>query len=157
MKLQAFGETMKEVIGGTPLEVAAKALVAITVAFWNNVEIIGMSVFAYGVLLFVDAIMGQSLARRSGRPFSFQHFIYGPGKKLSLTAAMLLCTSIVDGLLPKASWIPDSPLFFGAAAFICTAQLIDVAKKYGTLSGSKIANWIEAKLGTFTKIEEPKP
>lgn len=148
---------MKEVIGGTPLEICTKALVAVAVAFWDNVQVIGMSVFAYGVLLLFDALMGQALARRAGKAFSFSHFIYGPGKKLSLTAAMMLCTSVVDGLLPKASWIPDSPLFFGAAAFICTAQLIDVAKKYGTLSGSKIANWIEAKLGTFTKIEEPKP
>lgn len=156
MKLQPFSETIKEVIGGTPMEVAAKALVALAVALWNNVAIIGMSVFAYGVLLLFDALMGQALARRAGRMFSFSHFIYGPGKKLALTASMLLCTSFVDGLLPKASWIPDSPLFYGAAAFICSAQLIDVAKKYGTLSGSKIANWIEAKLGTFTKIEEPK-
>lgn len=147
---------MKEVIGGTPLEICTKALVAVAVAFWDNVQVIGMSVFAYGVLLFVDALMGQALARRSGRLFSFQHFIYGPGKKLSLTAAMLLCTSIVDGLLPKANWLPDSPLFFGAAAFICTAQLIDVAKKYGTLSGSKVANWIEAKLGSFVKYQDPK-
>ena len=32
MKLQAFGDTIKEIIGGTPMEVSAKALVAIAVA-----------------------------------------------------------------------------------------------------------------------------
>ena len=151
MKLQAFGETIKEIIGGTPMEVSAKALVAIAVAMWNNIQIIGMSIFGYGVLLLIDALMGQALARKSGKAFSMTHFIYGPGKKLSLTAAMLLCTAIVDGMMPQASWIPESPLFYGAAAFICVSQLLDVAKKYGTLSGSKVANWIEAKLGTFIK------
>lgn len=156
MKLQAFSETLKEVIGGTPVEVGAKILVAIGVGLWDNAQIIGTSLIAYGVLLLFDALMGQALARRAGRVFSFTHFIYGPGKKLALTAGMLLCTSFVDGLLPKANWIPDSPLFFGAAAFICVTQLIDVAKKYGTLSGSKVANWIEAKLGSFIKYEEPK-
>ena len=154
MKLQAFGETVKEIIGGTPMEVSAKAVFAIGMSLWNNVQIIGMSIFGYGILLLCDALMGQALARRAGKPFSWSHFIYGPGKKLSLTAAMLLCTAVVDGMMPKASWIPESPLFYGSAAFICVSQLLDVAKKYGTLSGSKVANWIEAKLGSFIKHEQ---
>jgi hypothetical protein len=152
MKLQSFIATLKEIVGGTPTEFGAKALLAMIAALWQNLEVIGMSLFGYGVLLLVDAIMGAALAKRQGRGFSFSHFTFGPGKKLALTAGMLLCTSFVDQLLPNANWIPDSPLFYGAAAFISVSQLLDVAKKYGTLSGSKVANWIEAKLGSFVKL-----
>lgn len=153
MKLQSFLDTLKEVIGGTPAEVVGKILLAMAIAFWENLQVIGMALFGYGILLLVDAFMGAMLAKRQGKRFSFSHFAFGPGKKLSLTAGMLLCTAIVDQLLPNAGWIPDSPLFFGASAFIFVSQLLDVAKKYGTLSGSRLANWIEAKLGTFIKVD----
>ena len=152
-KRQAAIETVKDIIGGTPGEVLAKALIAVAVALWNNLQVIGMSIFGFGVLLLFDALLGAALAKKSGRAFSFGKFTFGPLKKLALTAGMLLCTTIVDTMLPQAAWIPDSPLFYGAAAFISVSQLLDVAKKYGTLSGSKVANWIEAKLGTFVKID----
>lgn len=156
MRLQAATETMKDIIGGTPGEVFAKAGIAVLVAMWNNLQVIGMSIFGFGILLLFDALLGAALAKKSGRPFSFGKFMFGPLKKLALTAGMLLCTAVVDTMLPQASWIPDSPLFYGAAAFISVSQLLDVAKKYGTLSGSKVANWIEGKLGTFIKTEDPK-
>ena len=154
MKAMTAGtDTVKDIIGGTPVEVLAKALVAVAVALWNNLQVIGMSIFGFGVLLLFDAFLGAALASKSGRAFSFGKFMFGPLKKLALTAGMLLCTAVVDTMLPQAAWIPDSPLFYGAAAFISVSQLLDVAKKYGTLSGSKVANWIEAKLGTFVKID----
>jgi hypothetical protein len=154
MKAMTVGtDTVKDIIGGTPVEVLAKALVAVAVALWNNLQVIGMSIFGFGVLLLFDAFLGAALASKSGRAFSFGKFMFGPLKKLALTAGMLLCTAVVDTMLPQAAWIPDSPLFYGAAAFISVSQLLDVAKKYGTLSGSKVAKWIEAKLGTFVKID----
>jgi len=156
MKAEA-SETVREIIGGTPGEVAVKALIAAAIALWNNLQVVGLSIFGFGILLLFDALLGQALARRSGVKFSFSRFMFGPLKKLALTAGMLLCTAVVDTMLPSAAWMPDSPLFFGAAAFIAVSQLLDVAKKYGTLSGSKVANWIEQKLGTFIKIDEPKP
>ena len=157
MKAEATASTVKEIIGGTPTEVMAKAGVAALIAMWNNLEVIGMSIFGFGVLLLFDALLGQALARKSGKRFSFNKFMFGPLKKLALTAGMLLCTAVVDTMLPQAAWMPDSPLFYGAAAFISVSQLLDVAKKYGTLSGSKVANWIEAKLGRFIKYDEPQP
>ena len=157
MKIQAATETVKEIIGGTPGEVIAKAAIAALIAFWNNLAVIGMSIFGFGILLLFDALLGQALARKQGVRFSFSKFMFGPLKKLALTAGMLLCTAVVDTMLPQTSWFPDSPLFYGAAAFIAVSQLLDVARKYGTLSGSKVANWIEAKLGSFMKYEEPKP
>lgn len=149
-------EAVKEVIGGTPAEVGIKAMIATAIALWNNLQVISASLFAFGILLLFDALFGQALARRAGRRFSFSKFTFGPLKKLCLTAGMLLCTSVVDGFLPDAKWIPDSPLFYGSAAFIAVSQLLDVAKKYGTLSGSQLANWIEAKMGSFVKYEQPK-
>jgi len=143
--------TIKEIIGGTPGEVFAKAFIAAAIAMWNNFQIIGLSIFGFGVLLLFDALLGQALARKNGQRFSFSRFMFGPLKKVALTAGMLYCTSVVDTMLPQAAWMPDSPLHYGAAAFISVSQLIDVARKYGTLSGSKLANWIEAKLGTFIK------
>ena len=156
MKINTAGETVKEIIGGTPGEVIAKAAIAALIAFWNNLAVIGMSIFGFGILLLFDALLGQALARKQGVRFSFSKFMFGPLKKLALTAGMLLCTAVVDTMLPQASWIPDSPLFYGAAAFISVSQLLDVAKKYGTLSGSRVANWIEGKLGSFIKYNEPQ-
>ena len=157
MKTEATTTALKEIIGGTPGEVAVKALIAAAIALWNNLQVIGMSIFGFGVLLLFDALLGQALARKGGAKFSFTRFTFGPLKKLALTAGMLLCTAVVDTMLPSAAWMPDSPLFYGAAAFISVTQLLDVAKKYGTLSGSRVANWIEAKLGRFIKYEEPQP
>lgn len=148
---------MRDIIGGTPSEIAWKALLATAVALWNNFQIIGMSIFAFCVLLLFDALFGQALARKAGQRFSFTRFMFGPLKKLALTTGMLLCTAVVDSMLPQAAWLPDSPLFFGAAAFISVSQLLDVARKYGTLSGSRLANWIEAKLGRFIKYEDQQP
>ena len=156
MKVEAATQTVKEIIGGTPGEVAGKAVVAAIIAMWNNLQVIGMSIFGFGVLLLFDAILGAALANKANQRFSFGKFMFGPLKKLALTAGMLLCTAVVDTMLPNASWMPDSPLFYGAAAFISVSQLLDVARKYGTLSGSKVANWIEAKLGRFIKYEEPQ-
>lgn len=154
MKYEDFGSTTREIIGGTPKEVIVKALIAAMVAFWNNLTIISMSLFGFGVLLFFDALLGQALARRSGQMFSFTRFMFGPVKKLLLTAVMFLSTSIVDGMLNQVNLMPDSPLFYGAAVFISVTQLIDVARKYGTLFNSKFANWLEAKLGRFVKIDD---
>ena len=148
--------SLREVVGGSADEVAAKALFAVVIVIWNNFQVIGMSLFGFGVLLMVDALFGQALARKRGEHFSFTRFMVGPTFKMVMTACMLFCTNLVDGLLPNAEWFPDSPLFFGAAAFISVTQLIDVARKYGTLSGSKVANWIEGKLGGFIKIDESK-
>lgn len=157
MKLQATTDTVKDIIGGTPAEVLAKAGIAILAALWNNFQVIGMSIFGFGLLLLFDALLGAALATKGGKAFSFGKFTFGPLKKLALTAGMLLCTAVVDSMLPQAAWLPDSPLFFGAAAFISVSQLLDVARKYGTLSGSRLANWIEAKLGRFIKYEDQQP
>jgi hypothetical protein len=61
---------------------------------------------------------------------------------------MLLAASVVETM------IPGNFLFFGVAAFICATALLDVARKYGRLTDSKLIVWLEKKLGAFVKTED---
>lgn len=148
MKLQAAGDTIKDIIGGTPAEVSVKVGLAAAAALWANIQTIGLSVLAYFILLVADAIMGAVLSMRDGGKFNTWHFTMGPSKKFALTTLMLFCSAIVDTM------IPGNFLFYGIAAFICATALIDVARKYGRLTGSKLVAWIEHKLGGFIKVPE---
>lgn len=146
MKLQAASDTVKEIIGGTPTEVLVKIGLAAAAAMWANLQTIGLSVLFYWVLVVGDAIFGAMIAARSGKKFDFTFFVSGPAKKFGITTIMLLCSAVVDAM------IPGNFVFFGIAAFICATALIDVARKYGKLTGSKLVAWIEAKLETFVKV-----
>ena len=148
MKLQAASDTVKEIIGGTPTEVLVKIGLAAAAAMWANLQTIGLSVLAYFILLVTDAIMGAVLSMRSGKKFDTWHLTLGPSKKFGLTTLMLLCSAVVDTM------IPGNFLFYGIAAFICATALIDVARKYGKLTGSKLVAWIQAKLEGFVKVPD---
>lgn len=148
MKIQAASDTIKEIIGGTPVEVSVKVGLAAAAALWANLETIGLSVLAYFILLIADAVMGAMLSMRAGKKFDTWHFTLGPSKKFALTTLMLFCSALVDTL------IPGNFLFYGIAAFICATALIDVARKYGKLTGSKLVAWIEHKLGAFIKVPD---
>ena len=146
MKLQAASDTVKEIIGGTPTEVLVKIALAAAAAMWANLQTIGLSVLGYFILLVSDAVMGAVLSLRTGKKFDTTFFALGPAKKFGLTTLMLLCSAVVDTM------IPGNFLFYGIAAFICATALIDVARKYGKLTGSKLVAWIEAKLEAFIKV-----
>jgi hypothetical protein len=148
MKLQAAGDTIRDIIGGTPAEVTVKVGLAAAAALWANLQTIGLSVLAYFILLIVDAAMGAMLSMRSGKKWDTWHFTMGPSKKFALTTLMLFCSAIVDTM------IPGNFLFYGIAAFICATALIDVARKYGKLTGSRLVAWIENKLEVFIKVPE---
>lgn len=154
MKLQPLFITAREIIGGTPMEVITKATIAALVMLWGNLQAIGLSLFGYFILLLLDAVFGAVVSMREGKAFSWTHILFGPGKKLSLTAGMLLAAAVVDSMIPNAGWIPDSPLFYGVAMFVSTTMLLDVGQKYGKLTGSKVVLWIEARLGRFIKVDE---
>jgi uncharacterized membrane protein len=147
-----LAQIAREVLGATPGEVALKAVIAALIALWSNLQVISMSVLAFGLLVGIDAVMGAALAKRNNIPFSSKKFVLGPVFKVSMTAAMFLACSIIDAMLPSAPWLSESPVFFGAAIFIAVTQLLDVARKYGTLFNSPLANWLEAKLGPFVKL-----
>ncbi len=147
-------DMIRDVIGGTPAEIGAKILIAALAALWGNLQVVGMSVFLYFVLLVVDAIMGALVSMKAGDKFSPKLFTFGPMKKFALTAAMLFVASIVDTMIPDVSWIPDTPLFIGVASFVGLTALLDVARKYGILTGSQLIKWLEKKIGKHVDPNE---
>lgn len=154
MKEATFAQLLKEIIGGTPAEVGAKIILSGVAVLWGNLEIIGMSIFLYFLMLVIDAIMGAMLSVRRGRNFRMSFFTIGPLKKLSLTAGMLFVASIVDTMIPDASWIPNTPIFIAVAGFVGITTLFDVARKYGKLTGSKLIVWLEEKMGGYVKTKD---
>lgn len=154
MKEATFGQLLKEILGGTPAELGVKIVLAGIAALWGNLQIIGMSVFLYFLMLVVDAGMGAMISTRNGAAFRMSHFTLGPMKKFSLTAGMLFVASIVDSMIPDSGWIPETPIFFGVAAFVGITTLMDVARKYGKLTGSPLIEWLEKKLGGFVKTKD---
>jgi len=137
--------TVKEIVGGTPAEVIVKILLAAAASLWASLEMIGLSVFGYFILLVADAIMGAML---STARFKMSVFVWGPSRKFLLTVLMLVGASVVETM------IPGNFLFFGVAAFICATTLLDVARKYGKLTDSKLIVWLEEKLGAFVKTKD---
>jgi hypothetical protein len=154
MKQQTLLEGLKEAMGGTPTEIVIKSIIALVTMLWANIVAIAMGAVVFFILLLTDAIMGYLLARRKGEKFSSSKFAWRTAGKFVLTATMMFCLSVVDGLLPKWGWMPESPLLYSGAAFLCVTQLRDVAQKYGTLSNSKLANWLENKLGSMLHKDE---
>lgn len=157
MKEATFGQLIRDIIGGTPAEVAIKILLSGIAVLWGNLQIIGMSIFLYFLMLVIDAIMGAMVSVRAGKEFRMSHFTVGPLKKLSLTAGMLFVASIVDTMIPNVSWIPDTPIFIAVAGFVAITSLLDVARKYGKLTGSKLIVWLEEKLGGYIKTKDEDP
>jgi hypothetical protein len=147
-------DMIRDVIGGTPAEIGAKILIAALAALWGNLQVVGMSVFLYFVLLVIDAVMGALVSMKEGQKFSVKHFTFGPLKKFALTAAMLFVASIVDTMIPDVSWIPDTPLFIAVASFVGLTALLDVARKYGILTGSELIKWLEKKIGKHVDPNE---
>jgi len=137
--------TVKEIVGGTPAEVIVKILLAAAASLWASLEMIGLSIFGYFILLVADAVMGAML---SSAAFMTSKFLWGPSRKFLLTTLMLLAASVVETM------IPGNFLFFGVAAFICATALLDVARKYGKLTDSKLIVWLEEKLGAFVKTKD---
>jgi len=136
--------TVKEIVGGTPAEVIVKILLAAAASLWASLEMIGLSIFGYFILLVADAVMGAML---SPNAFMTSKFLWGPSRKFLLTTLMLLAASVVETM------IPGNFLFFGVAAFICATTLLDVSRKYGKLTDSKLIVWLEEKLGAFVKTK----
>jgi hypothetical protein len=154
VKEATFGQLLRDVIGGTPAEVAVKLLIAALALLWNNLAVIGAAVFIYFLMLVIDAVMGAMLAIRKGGKWSSAFFIRGPFKKFALTAGMLFVAALVDSMVPDHAWIPDTPIFIAVASFVGITTLLDVARKYGALTGSQLIKWLEAKLGNVIKVND---
>ncbi len=142
------GNILREIMGGEPVEIAAKIVVGALAMLWNDIQAIGWGATAYFILLFVDAVFGAVIAQRKGKGFNVGFFILGPGKKVIFTALMLFSTAIVDRMVGV-----NNTLVYGVVAFVCMAGLIDVARKYGDLTGSRVVNFIEDKASQFVTIK----
>lgn len=154
MKGATVAQLLREIIGGTPAEVGIKLLLAALALLWDNLAAIGASVFIYFLMLVIDAVMGAMLSIRRGGKWSSAFFVRGPFKKFTLTAGMLFVAALVDSMVPDHAWIPDTPIFIAVASFVGITTLLDVARKYGALTGSQLIKWLEAKLGNVIKVEE---
>lgn len=140
----------KEVLGGEPMVIVVKIIVGALTMLWGDVQVIGWGMTAYFILLLFDAIMGAIISGKKGKPFKVGYFVSGPGKKVIFTAMMLFATAIVD----RISHL-NNVLVFGVVAYISMSGLMDVASKYGELTGSKVLSFIKQKAnGILTTKEE---
>jgi hypothetical protein len=62
--------------------------------------------------------------------------------------------ALVDSMVPDHAWIPNTPIFIAVASFVGITTLLDVARKYGALTGSQLIKWLEAKLGNVIKVND---
>ncbi len=154
MKEATFGELIKHILGGTPMEIGAKIILAGITLFWDNMTVISSSVFLYFLMLVTDAIMGAMVSTRGGKKFDTTFFMRGPLKKFGLTVGMLFVASIADGMIPSIPMITDTPVFVAVVSFIGITTVLDVARKYGKLTDSKLVTWLERKLGGYIKADD---
>ena len=147
MKEHTVGEALRHIVGGTPAEVLVKLILGAFAMLWANLSAIGVSIFGYILLIVADSVMGVMLSKSRGIAFSPARFLKGPGSKIMVTALMYLCAAVVDGMIPNAGWIPDQPVFFVVTMFVSVTALLDVAQKYGDLTGSKLVARLRKLLG----------
>ena len=147
MKEHTIGEALRHIVGGTPAEVLVKLILGAFAMLWANLSAIGASIFGYILLIVADSVMGVMLSKSRGIAFSPARFLKGPGSKIMVTALMYLCAAVVDGMIPNAGWIPDQPVFFVVTMFVSVTALLDVAQKYGDLTGSKLVARLRKLLG----------
>ena len=147
MKEHTIGEVLCHIVGGTPAEVLVKLILGAFAMLWANLSAIGASIFGYILLIVADSVMGVMLSKSRGIAFSPARFLKGPGSKIMVTALMYLCAAVVDGMIPNAGWIPDQPVFFVVTMFVSVTALLDVAQKYGDLTGSKLVARLRKLLG----------
>lgn len=147
MKEHTVGEALRHILGGTPAEVLVKLILGAVAMLWANLSAIGASIFGYFILIVADSVMGVMLSKRAGVNFSPARFLKGPSSKIIVTGFMYLCAAWVDSMIPNAGWIPDQPVFFVVTMFVSVTALLDVAQKYGDLTGSKLVARLRKLLG----------
>ena len=87
--------------------------------------------------------------------FRVNYLWKGPMTKLLYTVGILITLAITDYMLKHMSnnVVPPHMLLYGSTTFILLTALLDVAKKYGVLTDSKLATWIENKFGSAIKTD----
>ena len=96
----------------------------------------------------------DKVLNRAGTTFRMAFFVAGPFKKFALTAGMLFVGAVVDSMIPNVPLIPDTPVFIAVATFVGVTTCLDVARKYGQLTGSRLIVWLEQRLGRVIKTDD---
>lgn len=140
-----FPAFVKGVIGGTPLEVGGKILLAAGAALWANMQMIGPAVLGMFFLLLIDTMFGAVLAMKRGEAFDMRKFTFGPGRKFLYAVGMLFVAAVGDSMI-RVDWLPDSMIFYAVSSLMAIASVLDVARKFDRLRNSKIADYIQRKI-----------
>jgi hypothetical protein len=143
-------EHIAEVVGGTPLQIITKTIVAAFAILWSHVDNVSSIVLLYGILVIVDVVLGTALARKRGDKMDRTRWLSGPAKKLGLTAALFMGASVIDGI------IPGQFVLFGTSGYVAAALFLDAAKKYDSLTGLNVLEWIQQRIGGILGINSDK-
>jgi hypothetical protein len=136
---------IREVIGGTPVEVGAKLVAAAVTILWAHLVSIAPAAYGYFILVVIDVILGATIAVRKGHKFQWLRLISGPAKKMLLTAGFLISATVVD------TYVPGNAILFAASGYLIAAMFMDVASKYEVLSGNRVLGWIKERLGAWMR------
>ena len=145
---QTLTEHVAEVIGGTPLQIIVKTIVAAIAIMWGHINNVSTIVMLYGILVVVDVILGTALASHKGIKMDRTRWLSGPAKKLGLTAALFMGASVIDSI------IPGEMVLFGTSGYVAGAMFLDVAKKYDTLTGLNVLQYLQDKIGHLLGIKK---
>jgi energy-converting hydrogenase Eha subunit C len=147
-KAQTLAEHMTEVLGGTPVAVALKAVIGGLAILWSHLDNVGTVVMLYAILVVVDVILGTAQAKAKQIQLHPTRWLSGPAKKLGLTAVLFLGASVIDSI------IPGEFVLFGMSGYVAGALFLDVAKKYDAVTGMSVFAWLEDKLGSLVRRKE---
>lgn len=145
---QTLSEHVVEVLGGSPLQVIIKTIVAAIAIFWSHINNVSTIVMLYGILVVVDVVLGTALASARSVKMDRTRWLSGPAKKLGLTAALFMGASVIDSI------IPGEFVLFGTSGYVAAALFLDVAKKYDTLTGLSVLQTIQDRIGHLLGIKK---
>jgi hypothetical protein len=148
MQQQTIGEHFIEAIGGTPLQVVVKVIVGALSVLWSHFANVSNVVMLYFILVVVDVIVGTALASHNNLKMDRTRWLSGPAKKLGLTAALFMGASVIDNI------IPGQFVLFGTSGYVAGAMFLDVAKKYDTLTGLHVLQWLQDRIGAVVGIKK---
>jgi phage-related holin len=148
MKQQTLVEHFVEVMGGTPLQIVVKIIVGALAVLWSHLSNVSNVVMLYFILVVIDVIVGTALAAHLSMKMDRTRWFSGPAKKLGLTAALFMGASVIDNI------IPGQFVLYGTSGYVAGAMFLDVAKKYDTLTGLHVLQWLQDRIGAVIGVKK---
>jgi hypothetical protein len=144
-----FVDQAAQTLGGSAATVTAKFGFSVASIFLGHIASIEVPVIAYCMLIVIDVIFGLLLSTREGTKFQARWLMTGPTRKIVLTAILFFAASVID------KTIPGEVVLYGVTGYVTSAMFIDVADKYGKLTGSSIIEWVRRKFETLAERKTP--